>query len=186
MVYQKEECPTTKKQHWQGYCEFSCQLRLGEVKKLFGDNSLHLEPRWGTQDQAISYCTKTDTRLEKPVHFGSPKRQGNRSDLDTIVDCIESKMTCKEILIEHRGHALRYISMIQKGLKAYWDCDVIDAYIRANRELVDPMHYNIEYASDVDGNTEPSTSEGLYEQIDLDGFKKDKKRISKLLTDKLD
>lgn len=64
LIMQKERCPTTLKIHWQGYCEFKDQLTLSQIKSIFDDNTLHIEPRRGTTLQAIEYCRKADTAIE--------------------------------------------------------------------------------------------------------------------------
>lgn len=168
-IMQREVCPTTKKEHWQGYIEFPCQKRMNEAKIVLNDNSCHLEPRWGTQKQAIEYCSKRESRKENstPIIYGTLKMQGNRSELDSLWDSIESGMTQKEILIEHRGLALKHINMIYKGAKAYHDCCALDSFILGNRKD----------ASEVAGNTEPAT----VEDIDDITFKKDLKKVNKKL-----
>lgn len=163
MVYQKEICPSTKKEHWQAYCEFAGQKRYAEIKKIFNDNTIHIEPRKGNQKQAIAYCSKEDTRSGDTVTIGAPGLQGNRSDLDSIYDCVESKMTVKEILKEHRGNALRHIGMIERGLYVMCDLVNIDKLILIERELEKLRNENLphnksdttENASEVEGNTKP-------------------------------
>jgi len=170
LCFQKETCPTSKKEHFQGYVEFKAQKRLGEVKKVFKDDKIHVEARHGTQEQAIAYCKKKESAvLNSFEEFGTPKRQGNRSDLDSIYDAIESGMTQKEILGEFRGHALRYIGMISKGAKIVNDLDLVDQAILFKREM-----NNLSNASEVEGNTEPSTSEANY-NLSFELMKKEKK-----------
>lgn len=52
--------------HWQGYLEFSADVTAIDIIDLFqwptGD--AHLEPRYGSQDDAINYTKKEDTRNE--------------------------------------------------------------------------------------------------------------------------
>lgn len=48
--------------HFQGYVEFSSKLSLSSVKLFLGSRA-HIEPRAGTQDQAIAYCGKVRTML---------------------------------------------------------------------------------------------------------------------------
>lgn len=88
IVYQKEVCPNTKKEHWQGYCELKKQMSMRQVKKLFNDNKLHIEARKGTQKQAITYCKKDDSRKDgcEPFEWGKAKKQGKRSDLEAFVN----------------------------------------------------------------------------------------------------
>lgn len=154
MVYQYEICPSTEKEHIQGYMEFTEKVSMKWIKENIENNCVHLEPRKGTQKQAIDYCTKEETRKEgtKPFFYGSQKSQGNRSDLDSIVDAIEEGMTSKEILLLFRGNALRHFNMITNGLKAFHSMCKVDEEIMFNR-------YANEMCLEVEGNTKgPSTS----------------------------
>jgi len=62
LVWQEEVCPDTGRIHWQGYVEFFRSQRMAAVKKIFGD-TVHVEPRRGTAQEADDYCSKDDTRL---------------------------------------------------------------------------------------------------------------------------
>lgn len=64
LTCQLEKCPTTGTIHYQGYLE--CQRASGRdsVKKAIGSKEVHLEPRKGTQTQAIAYCKKEESRTE--------------------------------------------------------------------------------------------------------------------------
>lgn len=44
--------------HLQGYVEFRESLTMGQVKRRLGTDRIHLEPRRGSQNQAIEYCHK--------------------------------------------------------------------------------------------------------------------------------
>lgn len=52
----KPDMPPTP--HLQGYMEFRCQKFRHYVKKIPGCERMHLEPRYGTKLDAISYCAK--------------------------------------------------------------------------------------------------------------------------------
>ncbi len=82
--YQLEECPETKKKHIQFYGELNKQKSGRQLKKFFNDNTIHIEVRKGTQEQAIGYCSKLDTRIGEPVTFGTPRVQGRRSDITQV------------------------------------------------------------------------------------------------------
>lgn len=70
-VYQIEMCPTTKREHVQGYLELKKQVAFNQVKLMFSPAIVHLEQRRAkTNTKAIEYCTKSDTRLRGPWHFG--------------------------------------------------------------------------------------------------------------------
>lgn len=137
MVYQKEIGKETKREHYQGYVEFKDKFSMLGVKKLFGDRSLHLEPRRGTQEQAIQYCKKDETRaggLEDIYEFGSPKKQGKRNDIEEIMDDVEQGQTLREILLDHKGNALRMIHCIDKALRVKHGLFALDDYIKLQRK----------------------------------------------------
>lgn len=84
VVFGEEICPETGTLHWQGYCEFSQKVSIKQVKEVFNDNTLHLEPRHGTQQQAIDYAMKDGITYS----WGSPQYSGKRNDLaDLISEC---------------------------------------------------------------------------------------------------
>lgn len=77
LVYQVELCPDTQRVHFQGYLECVGQQRWMRIKnEVPGFEAAHLEVRHGTQQQAIAYATKEDTRLYEGLTFGTPKEQG--------------------------------------------------------------------------------------------------------------
>ncbi len=80
MIYQRERCPETQREHWQGYVELRKQMRFDAVKRMLG-NDVHFERRAGTQQDAIAYCSKEETRVLPTVSHGTAKKQGKRRDL---------------------------------------------------------------------------------------------------------
>ena len=174
-IYQEEKCPKSGKIHYQGYAELSSQMRLTELKKAMKNDTMHIEPRMGTQAQAIAYCMKDDTQVSKPIIYGKPKMQGGRSDLESISEAIQNGMTCREILMEFGGNALRVVNHIDKALQAHHRCLPIDMFILNNRN-----------ASEVDGNTEPSNSEANLDLVRRTILtKKEYKRVQDKCSDKL-
>ncbi len=178
LVYQKEKCPTTKKIHWQGYAEWNEKKSFKQIKKIFNDQTIHIEPRYGNQAQAIIYCTKLESRVEQPIIFGSKKQQGHRSDLDSIVDSMESGHTRLEILRTYKGNALRHMQMIREGLVCIHGEDLLDQLIltRRKEDHHNPLH---EYDEDcflcratnkcpeVEGNTDlPLLDIETYESLE--------------------
>jgi len=65
--------------HVQGYAEFSTVLGLAGAKKALGSR-IHIEPRRGTQQQAVDYCQK-DGKFEI---YGSPKSMGRPRTNDPV------------------------------------------------------------------------------------------------------
>lgn len=116
LVYQVERAPSTGKLHVQGYAEFNKQATLKTIKSALGDNSAHIEPRRGTPEQAIAYCSKEDTRIEGPWTFGesSGSYQGKRSDLATVSEKIINKVPMRSIAVEHPETYIRYNRGMEK------------------------------------------------------------------------
>ena len=81
VVYQLEKSESGTLHH-QGYVEFPVNKRRSAVKKIHA--TAHWEKRLGSQDQAIDYCKKEDTRVDGPWEQGTPKanNQGKRTDLE--------------------------------------------------------------------------------------------------------
>lgn len=59
--------------HYQGYVEFEKKKTLAAVKKVLPE--AHWEPRMGSQEEAIRYVTKEETRLSEPISAGERKKQ---------------------------------------------------------------------------------------------------------------
>lgn len=157
-IYQKERAPSTDRDHWQGYIEFKDVKRMSEVKKVFNNCKLHLEQRKGTQEQAILYCSKEETRVEAPVQYGMPKQQGNRSDIDALWESISQGHTAREVLHAHGGTALRYINAVVKALEAEHEVLSIDSTILKRRST----YASLRNASEVAGNTGPQPLDGYF------------------------
>jgi len=91
-AYQQEKCPQSARVHWQGYIEFNRGVRMSQAKLQLGDQSVHLERRNGTREQAIAYATKIETRIAGPWVSGSCKSgegQGRRTDLLQVAEEIK-------------------------------------------------------------------------------------------------
>jgi len=68
-------------EHFQGYMELSGKHSFAQLHEIDGLEHAHFETRRGTQQQAITYTTKEDTRLDGPWQWGEPKEQGLRLKL---------------------------------------------------------------------------------------------------------
>lgn len=110
---QWELCPTTKKKHFQGYIEINKPMTMYAIKKLIKTPTAHLEPRLGTQEQAISYCTKDDTSTGERVEWGEKKQQGKRTDLEIAIDLAEQNIPICEIIHENPKY-LRYMKYLKE------------------------------------------------------------------------
>lgn len=65
IIYGRERCPTTNKEHYQGFAIFKRTCRIPKAKTwIGGGNGTHLEPRRGSRDQARDYCRKDGNIVE--------------------------------------------------------------------------------------------------------------------------
>lgn len=102
-----EICPETKKQHIQGYLECKTKRTINAIKKELNCNGLHLEPRLGTQLEAINYCKKDGNIME----FGEPAKdtgQGKRTDLIEYKNSVLSGATEKDLMENHFETWIKY------------------------------------------------------------------------------
>jgi hypothetical protein len=70
-VCQVEKAPTSDREHVQGYLALRTAARMGSVKTLLKDQTVHLEPMKGTSEEARDYCMKEDTRVCGPLEIGA-------------------------------------------------------------------------------------------------------------------
>jgi len=131
--YQREVCPTTNREHIQGYVMFAKRVSLAFLKKL--DGTAHFEPRRGTHEQAKDYCSKEDTRKPgcEPVESGDPPKPGKRTDLHDVADAITAGSSIRDLCVNHTPAMIKYSKGVQyvKMMitpRRRWDMDVIVIY----------------------------------------------------------
>lgn len=74
IIYGRERCPTTNREHYQGFAIFKRTCRMPKAKQwLGGQNGVHLDPRRGTRDEARDYCIKDGDVFEWGVFDGITK-----------------------------------------------------------------------------------------------------------------
>ena len=80
LVYQEEQGHEESTTHFQGYLETKNTVRLNWLKNNFNARA-HYERRRGTQEEAIAYCKKEDTRVKDGLHgeYGKPAGQDART-----------------------------------------------------------------------------------------------------------
>lgn len=125
LVVGEEVCPSTGKQHFQGYVEFVQQRDFSLIKKLLGE-SAHIEARKGSPSQASAYCMKDNKYKE----YGTLSKQGKRSDLDNVVEDIQSGLTLKETALANPNQFIKYHKGIEKFRYLHieprnWETEVI-------------------------------------------------------------
>jgi hypothetical protein len=109
LVYQRERGENGT-EHYQGYVELKKRLRLNQVKALLGSDTIHIEARRGTAQEASDYCKKDDSRMDgfEPVEFGEMKttEPGKRNDLKEFKDAVMSGSKRKRDLVEEHFNVL--------------------------------------------------------------------------------
>lgn len=131
-IFQLEKAPETGTPHLQGYLVTipNPKNKNGYTLKWLKDNVCpftHWEPRRGTHEQAVAYCSKVETRLEGPWTRGEwsdaagPSKGGvkggavNGSKILAIKKAIDEGSTDPELYEKHFGEMLRY----SKGFDRY-------------------------------------------------------------------
>jgi len=116
-VWQCEICPETKREHWQGYTEFTSAIRRKACQKIFNDDTMHVEPRRGNRESARNYCMKKESRKPEtePTEIGTWEiTQGCRSDMKEVTDAIKRGLRPFDVAEQYPSCYLRY----HKGINA--------------------------------------------------------------------
>lgn len=90
-----EQCPSTKRTHWQGYVRFCCQKTNTSAQKFF--NPRHCEMIWAGETANYKYCKKDGNVA---VEIGLPPLQGQRMDLVTVRDRLNNGEDMDDMITE--------------------------------------------------------------------------------------
>lgn len=117
LIFQREKCPSTGREHWQGYVYFKSLKTMSAVKTALNDNTVHLEKAKGTPEQNKVYCTKEETRLPgtMPKEYGTLPVKGKRNDLVAAAHAIAGGATDEEMAKEFPELVVKH----WKGLCTY-------------------------------------------------------------------
>ena len=121
-ICQPEMCPDTHKLHVQFYIEFAQPKTMSACKAIVGQGkaSPHIESCIGTQKQNMDYVRKEESNVreqfpELTLCFGTPSKQGNRSDIHDIGDdLISGKRTLARIVQENPGMYIKYANNLER------------------------------------------------------------------------
>lgn len=111
--YNPYRCPTTQREHWQGYVEFKVTKRYAGAARALGlAESTHFEPRRGTPEQAEDYCTKEETRKPgtQSKKFGTRSR-GTASCTGTshpLKDALDAGLSNRDLWENNFTEMLRH------------------------------------------------------------------------------
>jgi RNA helicase./Putative viral replication protein. len=113
-IGQIEKCPSTGKLHYQAYFEFENAVRITAITKTL--NGAHVERRLGSRQDAITYCSKEESRVSGPWTFGRMDlKPGVRSDIEALKEDCLTRKSLKTISEDHFGLFLKY----QRGITSF-------------------------------------------------------------------
>ncbi len=105
VLYQREICPETKREHFQGYIEFFDNYRRGQVINVLG--ACHLEPRYASRTAAREYCRKALGALPNTqVEFGQWRVDITRKR--KLSDMLTCNMSLNDLIQESPVDYVRY------------------------------------------------------------------------------
>lgn len=87
-----ETCPTTQRQHLQGYAELNDKISLVTLRTLMPMG--HIENRRGSAEEAAAYCKKEGQYWE----VGEMKQQGKRNDIAHVKDLMRGGAGMEQII----------------------------------------------------------------------------------------
>lgn len=67
-VYQREKCPSSGREHWQGILSFNHCVTLRQACRRINIRNIHLEPT-RTLVGSVKYCCKKESRVSGPFIF---------------------------------------------------------------------------------------------------------------------
>lgn len=108
--------------HYQLFIHFLQPKSLLQVKRDFlGCSWAHCEPCAGTAAENRTYCTKEETRVAGPWEYGRLPRQGERTDIHYVQDCIAGGMSLNDLYKDARtvSVAVRYPNGVSRMVLAY-------------------------------------------------------------------
>ncbi len=111
IAYGDEICPTTQRQHNQGFIQFVNRKSMRQVKMIVGNKSISLRVMNGSIKHNEIYCSKD----ERYIRLGIFKRQGQRTDQEFDKKVLDDGGNLDDIWEQSFGNMLRY----HRGYAAY-------------------------------------------------------------------
>lgn len=110
VVAQRERCPSTGREHWQGYIEFGNAVRRKTVQRAIGDLGAHAKPRFATREAARAYCMKPDTAIAGTLfEWGTWEDGGQGARTDISAACVALRTGgLKRVAEEHPAAFVKY------------------------------------------------------------------------------
>lgn len=150
-----ERCPDTGRLHWQGYLETTRACDLSTIRKILACDWCHLEPRRGTQLQAMDYCKKTDTGVlgddgdkilfewGKPGASGPAGKDAKNDNYRKVLEMSTYQEALQKLEELEPADYVRFNAAVKRGLMAHYLKPTV--FIRApetfNTPLISPEIY---------------------------------------------
>lgn len=113
-IYGRELAPTTGTEHWQSYVELAAPQRPSWIKSVYSDETIHIEVRKGTRQQAIDYCKKDQNFTE---HGSLPRGITDLKKVTNIEEIIETE---PELYCRYRNGIRDIVALNQKKSIPDW------------------------------------------------------------------
>lgn len=113
IIWQLEKAPTTDYLHYQGYVRMNNACTLGQIKRLLC-NEAHIEKANGSEEKNIEYCSKAESKIDGPWELGERAKQGNRTDLASLVKMVQEGETNNAIAKQEPEAYARYAQHINR------------------------------------------------------------------------
>lgn len=114
IIYKREICPDTKKLHYHIYVEFIKRVVMKSIKKIFGDDTIHIEKRMGSVKQCQDYIKKDKDDGFVVFEDGDVSKQGERNDIKDAVNSIIEGATTLDIIEENPVVFCKYHKALEK------------------------------------------------------------------------
>ena len=103
-------------------------LSIKGIKKLFDCKTMHIEHRFGSQEEAINYASKSDTRVKDGLHliYGIPKHQGISADYYSLTQSIKHGITLENIIEKFPKIYYHCHSAIDKAIALFAEKNAIE------------------------------------------------------------
>jgi len=156
LCYSPEVCPTSQRNHWQGYVYLTNPTGLKGAQKLIGPGT-HMDAARGTPQENRIYCGgeryEKDGKIKDAnpefAEFGRLPAQGQRTDLaDTAAAILDGSKTVEDILISdpmqyHQyGRTLQALEEVR--MRKLWRTEMTQGVWRYGPTGVGKSHFAFE------------------------------------------
>lgn len=121
-LFQLEKAPSTGQLHYQGYLRVKISKTLSRIINIFKPWKPHIEISKGSEEQNVTYCSKSETRVSGPWTVGTSASPGPGSSIESAISTARAKGVFAAVQ-EHPDVFVRYASGIQYVLAKYEEAD---------------------------------------------------------------